>query len=329
MITIDSAIETGKVEVFVPQNSQEPIRIVSDSRADSTSKPFDELFFGGHYAEAVIVAERELERIRRSIVASHSTILDAAALDATDPRIRKLVESLHHVAIASLRSGNYTRAESVMNEAIPLCELAPSAYAETLIGLIHDLNYARYVHQCTDEESILELGYELNRAKQRSMELLGSDHPETARLMTSQARLLISEFSYQEAEKLLVDALRIRTNALGTGHRDVSESLLELARLNAFREDNDEADGLFRQVLAIREAECGPNHPDVAEVLFHYSDFFMYNRRDTGRAGPLLRRALDIWSETSGLDHPMVARESNYIRKVLAAGDSPTAETMK
>ena len=154
--------------------------------------------------------------------------------------------------------------------------------------------------------------------RQRSEQLLGLEHPETARIMTSQARLLISDFSYSEAEALLNEAIRIQSAALGENSLEVSESLLELARLNAFEEKNDLADAGFRRVLSIREAKCGPDHPDVADVLFHFTDFLIYNRGDGAQAGSLLRRAMKIWSETIGLDHSSVVKESGFIRKVLA-----------
>ena len=342
LITVDSAIESGKVELFIPQHREDPVRIVTDSRASSQNLPFAELFSAGHYSEAAAFAEQDLQSIRESAASPVGLAPDDTGENSVDPNgtctTRRpvfqtgsppgekiigpdglaLVDALRNVAMASVRNGCYERAEAALNEAIAICEAAPAQCPQGLVRLLHDRAYTRYLFRCTDEAATLDVRRELARARERSEQLLGRDHPETARCMTSQARLLISEFSFPEAEDLLIEALRIRMEKLGAGHVDVSESLLELARLNAFREDDDEADEGFQRALAIREAQCGPHHPDVADVLFQYTDFLMYNRRDGAKAGPYLRRALAIWEETIGLDHSLVTRESEFIRKVLA-----------
>jgi tetratricopeptide (TPR) repeat protein len=327
-ITIASAIETGNVEFFVPKDRNQPAKIVCDSRAESRPKPFDVLFAEGHFAAAQAAAERELTIARQKVAGLNVSTGMPMKQIATCGECRDLVKSLGDVAAASYRNGDYEVAEAALVEAIEICERAPEHYGPTLIRLIHDWANTRSHSRCTDEESTVEIQRELSRTIQRSEQLLGPEHLETARLMTTYARLLISDYAYIEAEELLTDAIRIRASQLGARHREVTESLLELARLNAYRECNSEADDGFRQVLAIREAECGPRHPDVAEVLFHYADFFMYNRKDSAGAGPLLRRALDIWNETNGLDHPMVARESSFIRKVLSMDEPANTETI-
>lgn len=300
-IVIDSSIETGRVEVFIPQNREAPARIVSDTRVQSQSRPVDQLLSGGHYSEAAVAAERELQTAR-----------DAAADKVT------VLEKLRQLVLASFKSGDFQRTESAVNEALAICESSPAEFAEVQIPLLHTRALAHYLYGCTDEESTVDVRRELSRARQRAEQLLGREHPETARIMTSLARLLISEFSYPEAEELLTEALRIQRSVLGDDHLYVAESLLELARLNAYRENHEAADEGFQQAIAIRETRCGPEHPDVAEALFHYTDFLMYNVRDVAAAGSKLRRALAIWNETIGLNHTTVVRESGFIRKVLS-----------
>ena len=288
--------------MLIPGTSDEPVQVVSDTRAASRSLSFDQLFARGHFPEAAIVAERDLQAAREQSV----------------PGGQSLLAALSQVAAACLRIGDSDRAESVLNEAIEICETAPAERAESLVRLLHDRAYVKYLYCCTDEESALEVRQELGQVRARAEKLLGSEHVETARIMTTQASLLISEFAYQEAEELLTASIRIRTRAFGPEHRDISDSLLQMARVHAYRDDDEDADSAFRQALAIREAACGPNHPDVAEVLFHYADFLVYNRSNGSQAELCLRRALEIWNETIGLDHPLVARETAFIRKVLS-----------
>lgn len=330
LITVDSPVETGQVQLFVPQNRDEPARIVADTRGASQPEPFDRLFSEGHYAEAGIVAERELQSVREA-VASEMTELsgDRPAVTrefAVSSSGRSLVRALQQVAAACLRNGNYERADTAIGEAIAICERAPDEYSSLLARLLHDRAATMYLHRSADEEGLLAVQREFAQVAARMEQLVGQDHPEMARVMTSRARLLISEFSYVEAEDLLTAALQIRTQALGADHPEVAESLLEMARLHAYREDHSEADELFRKAIAIREAHCGPHHPDVAEALFHYTDFLMYNMQDRVQAGPLMRRALAIWESTIGLDHALVSRETGFIQKVLSPQAPAEAE---
>ena len=313
LITVSSPVETGTVQLHVPMNRAEPAKVISDTRRESTFLPFATLFKGGHYAEASYVAETELEAVRPAATGDSP---DASM--AISPPFRLLVEKLSQVAFASHKKGDYDRAESAATEAIALCERAPKDYAEVLIPLLHLKLSIRSFHRVSDDTSTQDSLREMERLRKRSEELLGAAHSETARIMTSQARLVISEFSYYEAEDLLNRAIQIHSQARGDESHEVSEALLELAKLNAFQEKHDDAEAGFRRVLAIREKVCGPEHPDVADGLFHYTDFLIYNRGDGQRAGSLLRRAMTIWSNSIGLDHSLVVKESGFIQKVLA-----------
>ena len=315
LITVSSPVETGKLQLLLPQNRAESAKIVCDTRNESTFLPFDDLYRGGYYAEAASVAEHELESARHS---GRKGSVDCGNQATPADTNQLLVKKLHQVAKASQRKGEYERAEAAATEAIAICETAPHEFGLDLIRLEHLRLCIRYFHRASDDASTLDSRREMDQLRKRSEELLGACHPETARIMTSQARLLVSEFSYYEAEDLLKEAIRIQTQTLGDESLEVSESLLELAKLNAFQEKHDEAETEYRKSLAIREKICGPDHPDVADVLFHYTDFLIYNRGDTARAGSFLRRAMSIWSQTIGLDHSLVVKESGFIQKVLA-----------
>jgi tetratricopeptide (TPR) repeat protein len=327
-IIVDSAVETGKIEFFIPQSRSEPARIVSDTRAESKKFPFERLFSQGYYTEAALAAEEKLQEVRGSFTTNDLHLKSGATPDPTSVESQALVETLRQIVAANLRNANFDRMESASNEALAICQQAPKAYAETFVRIQHDRAYGRYLYRCRDEESAMEVRRELGNARQLAEQLLGREHSETARIMTTQARLLISDFSYSEAQELLAEAIRIRTRLLGPEHADIAESLLELARLNAYREDHDDADEGFQRAIAIREAQFGAYHPEVAEALFHYTDFLIYNRRNTAKAGPLLRRALSIWDEKIGLEHSPAARDSEFIRKVLSVdADAETEPT--
>jgi hypothetical protein len=280
---------------------------------------FEELFSKGHFPEATVVAEWNLRTAREAIPAESNRPEDLAR----SPEGQVLLNALQNIGQASLRSGNYEQAEAALTEALQICEAAPELHGPVIARLLHDRAHSHYLHRCSDEAAMVDVQRELTQARRRAEQMLGKSHPEIARIMTTQARLLISEFAYAEAEDLLDAAIRIRSAALGSEHADTSDSLLELARLNAYVENNEEADEQFQKVIAIREAARGPSHPDVADALFQYTDFLTYSLRDPAKAGPLLRRALSIWAETIGLEHEQVARESEFISKVLSTDNEP------
>ena len=327
LVIVDSAVETGKIEFFIPQNRNEPARIVCDTRAESKKFPFERLFSQGFYAEAALAAEEKLQEVRDSVASPDRDSTRGTNQDLAGAQSHLLVETLQQIVAANLRNANFERLETAAIEALAICQQAPSEYAETFVRILHDRAYGRYLYRCRDEESAIEVRRELARARQSAEQLLGREHSETARVMTTQARLLISDFSYPDAEDLLAEAIKIRAGLLGSEHVDIAESLLELARLNAYREDHDEADEGFQKAIAIREAHYGLYHPEVAEALFHYTDFLIYNRRNSAKAGPLLRRALSIWDETIGLERSPAARDSEFIRKVLSADADAETES--
>lgn len=318
LVTIDSPVETGTVEVFIPRNRMESARILLDSRSESTSRSFEVLYASGYYGEAVAVARKDFDTARHAVVLAGQEFSLNRILDPCSDECRRFVDSAQRLVMATLRTASAEPVETIAGEALAVCEAAPSEYAQSLIRLLHDRAIARYLSRPADEEQIVDASREFSQIRRRAEELLGTEHPDVARVMTSQARVLISDFSYPEAEQLLEQAIQIRTKALGADHPDVAESLLEQARLHAYREDDEEANDAFERTIAIRQSRCGADHPDVAEALFQYTDFLIYNRRDTAKAGPLLRRALAIWEKTIGLDHSPAANDAVFIQKVLS-----------
>ena len=312
-IVVGSPVESGAVTLLVPRLRDRPVQILSDTRAASEKQNFEELYARGHYEQAAFVAAERL--------LAHSGAADADRLTL-----------LRQLSQAYLRTGNYHRAELLLTEALQLCERLPADsvdqqdVVEQQVRLLHDSGLLSYLYKSSDEDGYGDAAQQLIRARLLAETKLGPDHPELARILTSQARLRIAEFNYVEADRLLQQAVAICERTRGPRHRDISDALLERARLATYREDAA-AEELFQQAQGIREEQLGPDTPDVADVLFHFADFLVYNRRQPERAAPLLERATQIWQQTVGLQHPLIQRETEFIHKVLN-GELATADNV-
>src|SRR5260370_1026612 len=100
--------------------------------------------------------------------------------------------------------------------------------------------------------------------------------------------------AYQEAQRHLERALRIREQSLGPEHPDVAVSLTGLASLYAEQGKYAEAEPLYQRALRIREQSLGPEHPRTQMVRANYATLFRELERNTKRSR--WKRILDLFS---------------------------------
>ncbi len=148
----------------------------------------------------------------------------------------------------------------------------------TKFGAMPEISSARptFNNSKTIEDAIKETELELELLKQ----MVGSDHPSVADLLTKLADLYCRLRMYSQMEPVLVDALKIREAACGSAHPSVSTELKNLARLYLVQERFALAEPLFKRALAIREKAYGRMHPRVADIEEQYAHLL----RKTNRA---------------------------------------------
>jgi tetratricopeptide (TPR) repeat protein len=152
-------------------------------------------------------------------------------------------------------------------------------------------------------------------------QVLGSDHPDTARSLNNLALLLQSTGDYGGALPLYERALAIQEQVLGPDHLATAHSLSSLAGLLMDIGDYDGARPLMERALVICEQVLGPNHLDTATSLNNLATL-LYATGDYDGARPLYERALAITEQALRSNHPHTARSLNNLAALLyATGD--------
>jgi eukaryotic-like serine/threonine-protein kinase len=123
-----------------------------------------------------------------------------------------------------------------------------------------------------------------------------------------------------EAERLLREALELRTRELGENHLAVATTLDDLGiTLSDQRRQND-AEPLLRRALEIRRAELGGLHIDVSWSLLHLAEVAL-DRDDFAEAERLSRQALEIREAILPADHPALSNARSVLSRILVRLD--------
>ena len=149
-------------------------------------------------------------------------------------------------------------------------------------------------------------------------EVLGEDHPDTAKSYNNLAFNLELQGKSAEAQPLFQKVLEIYRRVLGEDHPDTATSYNNIAyNLNA-QGKAAEALPLFQRSLEITRRVLGENHPDTATG---------YNNVASGQealgkvaeAQPLYQKALEINRRVLGENHPATAGSYNSVSTNLNA----------
>lgn len=135
---------------------------------------------------------------------------------------------------------------------------------------------------------------------------------EALRLLSEVGAYLSERAFYQEAERLLLQALVLSEELHGTNDLATASALQELGWLAHRRNQYEPAEERYRRALAIREQVAGPEHPQTAHTLYTLGLLHL-NRRDLAQAAALLERALAIQEQKLGPEHSQVAETLNAL----------------
>ncbi len=294
--------------------------------------------------------EVETEDGPSSLITPHSSFdLDDALRRLTDLGLLTAVENetvtLHRLLAAFVQQTNPDPATQ------PAVEHALLAEAERLnqAGIPGPLlAWQLHLRQITDaakqrEDEIganlcTEMGYHLQmigdyagalpyyeRALAISEQVLGPDHPDTARSLNNLGGLLQAQGDYAGARPYYERALAIREQVLGPEHPDTASSLNNLGFLLARLGDYEAALPYYERALAIYEKALGPEHPDTASSLNNLG-FLLARLGDYEAALPYYERALAIYEKMLGPEHPDTASSLNNLGFLLATlGDYEAA----
>jgi serine/threonine protein kinase/tetratricopeptide (TPR) repeat protein len=121
---------------------------------------------------------------------------------------------------------------------------------------------------------------------------------------------------YAEAEKLGIEALRIRRKTAGDESREVAFSMQALGYVYQLTGRYEEAERLYGDGLALLRRVMPANSPNIAVMLNHYGNLLKI-RGDWPRSEAMLREALAIYRQTMPKEHSYVAATLNNLSGVL------------
>jgi tetratricopeptide (TPR) repeat protein len=130
------------------------------------------------------------------------------------------------------------------------------------------------------------------------------------------ANSLVLQSRYEEAERLLNEALAIRRR-LGEDDGSVARTLRLLGALKLERGDYSRAEALYREALSIQDANGVYLSPDRAEVLNDLAVLLEYEGKNEG-IEKIYDEALDLWRRIGGNEHTSVATVLSNKGKWLA-----------
>jgi Tetratricopeptide repeat/Domain of unknown function (DUF4062) len=160
------------------------------------------------------------------------------------------------------------------------------------------------------------------RALSIRQELLGPEHPETAKSLNALGLLLWDQRDLDGALILHQRALEVRQKVLGPQHPDTAMSMNNLALLLHAKGDFAAAKPLFERALSIYEEALGAEHPDTGLALNNLARL-LHACDESDGARPLYERALAILDKSPGPGHPNTNRvRRNFACLLLTTGDA-------
>src|SRR5882757_7457170 len=255
------------------------------------SARIDELSRAGKYAEAVALAQGQVESLEKKFGPAH----------------RDVGTALNNLAQIYGSQGRDGEAEPLFKRSIAILEKTAGLDSPEIASALNNLA-ALYQRQerFTEAEPLFKRALTI---RERS---LGSGHPDLAQSVNNLATLYEKQGRHDDSKPLFRRALAIYEKVAGPEHPAVATLLNNLGQVEKVEGHFAVALPLIRRSLAIREKVLGSDHPDVARSLNNLAD--LYERQGRyAEAEPLYRRALAVRERAVGPDHPDTATSTNNL----------------
>ena len=234
-------------------------------------------------------------------------IAEASTLDREPEVQAELYETLGEVY---QKLGDLDRADSLLNTALDRrkkvlgADTAGVAESQVKLGLLR-----------ADQAKFEEAERLVRGAREWSRRNLPASHPDVAAATHALGKVLEERGSYDEAIKVLGEAVRLRS-APGVENADLADSLLELANSHFYAGHYAESESLNQRLLAMHRQIYGPRHPLVAEDLINLGAI-QHELGHYKEAEAFHRQALEITLAFYGKDHYKTASNLTLIARAL------------
>lgn len=255
------------------------------------SARINELSRAGKYAEAVALAQGQVESLEKKFGPAH----------------RDVGAALNNLAQIYGSQGKDGEAEPLFKRSIAILEKTAGLDSPEIASALNNLA-ALYQRQ----ERFTEAEPLFKRALAIREKSLGGGHPDLGQSLNNLATLYEKLGRHGDSEPLFKRALAIYEKAAGPEHPAVATLLNNLGQVDKVQGRYAKAEPLIRRSLAIREKVLGPDHPDVARSLNNLADLYERQGRYAD-ALPLYQRAADIREAALGANHPDAAISLNNL----------------
>jgi CHAT domain-containing protein len=253
--------------------------------AAAMSARINELSRAGKYAEAVSLAQGQVESLEKKFGASH----------------RDVGAALNNLAQLYGSQGRDAEAEPIFKRSIAILEKTIGTASPEIAAALNNLA-ALYQRQ----ERYAEAEPLFKRALVIRERSLGAGHPDLGQSLNNLATHYEKLGRHGDSEPLFRRALAIYEKAAGPEHPAVATLLNNLGQVTKVQGRYGEAEPLIKRSLEIREKVFGREHPDVARSLNNLADL-LERQNHLADALPLYRRAADIREAALGVNHPDTA----------------------
>jgi serine/threonine protein kinase len=157
-----------------------------------------------------------------------------------------------------------------------------------------------------------EAAKQLEGAMDLRRRVLGSQHPDTLRSMSSLAAVYDDEGRYAQAEALDSQTLETQRRVLGPEHPDTLRSMNNLAWVYSQEGKNTQAEALDSQTLETQRRVLGPEHSDTLRSMNNLAAIYT-NGGKYAQAEALDSQILDTRRRALGPEHPETLRSMNNL----------------
>ncbi|MBR1193450.1 tetratricopeptide repeat protein [Bradyrhizobium sp. AUGA SZCCT0160] len=262
------------------------------SETAALSAKINDLSRAGKYAEAVALAQGQVESLEKKYGPAH----------------RDVGAALNNLAQLYGSQGRDADAEPLSRRAIAILEKTTGAGSPEIAAALNNLA-ALYQRQ----ERYAEAEPLFKRALAIRERSLGSGHPDVAQSLNNLGTHYEKQGRHDDSRPLFRRALAIYEKAAGPEHPAVATLLNNLGQVEKVEGHFAKAEPLIKRSLAIREKVLGPDHPDVARSLNNLAELYDGPTDRVREAERLFERALAIRERAVGPDHPDTARSLNNL----------------
>jgi tetratricopeptide (TPR) repeat protein/tRNA A-37 threonylcarbamoyl transferase component Bud32 len=204
------------------------------------------------------------------------------------------------VGQAEARLARFDEAEKLIREALEILEKKPADgggdYEQAVFALAHLMrNRGRYL----EAYELYQRGMGLEDPRHESLHSRGNNRYNAGITLSQLGR-------FDEAEKMLAEALEMWIRVYGPEHGNVAKVELALATIDRKKNRYEEAEKRYRRVLEIWSKTNGPRSTNVAFGLNNLGNLYL-EQGELKRAEKNYRQALEIFESKVGKDHPNVA----------------------